>query len=222
MAVNSEDTTFLTEALGLQSRLEGGTLKASMEPLIRGRLTPETKLHLEMDQVTLKRAPILGRILSLASLSGPLEILTGQGMLMHNIRLDARLGKETLFIDNLEMKNASLGIFFTGKMGLNDDSIVGKGALVPAYALSRIVSFIPVLGSLLTNEDKGIISISFGLSGKMEDPSVTVNPLTSVTPGALQDLFGMGRRQQEKDTKDQKNNNQEKNHQGKKDPTLRR
>ena len=93
------------------------------------------------------------------------------------------------------MKNASLGVFFTGKMGLNDDIIVGKGALVPAYALSRIVSSIPLLGGLLTNADNGIISISFGLSGKMDDPTVTVNPLTSVTPGVLQDLFGMGRRE---------------------------
>ena len=193
--VNSEDTTFLTEALGLQSRLEGGTLKATMAPLTKGRLSPQTKIHLEMDQVTLKRAPVFSRILSLASLSGPLELLTGQGMLMHKINMDARLGKETFFIDNLEMKNASLGVFFTGKMGLNDDSIVGKGALVPAYALSRIVSSIPLLGGLLTNSDNGIISISFGLSGKMDDPTVTVNPLTSVTPGVLQDLFGMGRRE---------------------------
>jgi hypothetical protein len=193
--VNSEDTTFLTEALGLQSRLEGGTLKATMAPLTKGRLTPQTKIHLEMNQVTLKRAPVFSRILSLASLSGPLELLTGQGMLMHKINMDARLGKETFFIDNLEMKNASLGVFFTGKMGLNDDSIVGKGALVPAYALSRIVSSIPLLGGILTNSDNGIISISFGLSGKMDDPTVTVNPLTSVTPGVLQDLFGMGRRE---------------------------
>jgi hypothetical protein len=51
------------------------------------------------------------------------------------------------------------------------------------------------LGGLLTNSDNGIISISFGLSGKMDDPTVTVNPLTSVTPGVLQDLFGMGRRE---------------------------
>ena len=194
VAVTSEDTAFLTEALGLQSRLQGGTLKGTIAPLNQGRLSPKTKIHLEMNQVTLKRAPIFSRILSLASLSGPLELLTGQGMLMHTIVLDARLGKETFFIDNLEMKNASLGVFFTGQMGLNDDSIGGKGALVPAYALSRIVSFIPLVGSLLTNEDKGIISISFGLSGNMDDPSVTVNPLTSVTPGALQDLFGMGRR----------------------------
>ncbi len=193
--VNSEDTTFLTEALGLQSRLQGGTLKGTIAPLTQGRLTPQTKIHLEMNQVTLKRAPVFSRILSLASLSGPLELLTGQGMLMNAIVLDARLGTDTFFIDNFEMKNASLGVFFTGKMGLNDDIIVGKGALVPAYALSRIVSSIPLLGGLLTNSDNGIISISFGLSGKMDDPTVTVNPLTSVTPGVLQDLFGMGRRE---------------------------
>ncbi|MFM7630953.1 MAG: AsmA-like C-terminal domain-containing protein, partial [Alphaproteobacteria bacterium] len=212
VAVTSEDTAFLTEALGLQSRLQGGTLKGTIAPLTQGRLTPNTKIHAEMNQVTLKRAPIFSRILSLASLSGPLELLTGQGMLMHTIILDARLGKETFFIDNLEMKNASLGVFFTGQMGLNDDTIRGQGALVPAYALSRIVSFIPLVGSLLTNEDKGIISISFGLSGKMDDPSVTVNPLTSFTPGALQDLFGMGRREQEnkeRNSKNQESKNQE-------------
>ncbi|MFM7622453.1 MAG: hypothetical protein ACKO57_05725, partial [Alphaproteobacteria bacterium] len=145
VAVTSEDTAFLTEALGLQSRLQGGTLKGTIAPLTQGRLSPQTKIHLEMNQVTLKRAPVFSRILSLASRSGPLELLTGQGMLMHAIVLDARLGKETFFIDNLEMKNASLGVFFTGQMGLNDDTIRGQGALVPAYAISRIVSSIPLV-----------------------------------------------------------------------------
>jgi hypothetical protein len=147
-----------------------------------------------MRDAVLKRAPIFSRVLSLASLSGPLELLTGQGMLMNEINLDARLGKETFFIDNLEMKNASLGVFFTGQLGVNDETITGQGALVPAFALSRIVSSIPLLGRLLTSQDSGIISISFAISGQRSDPSVSINPLTSFTPGVLQDLFGMGRR----------------------------
>jgi hypothetical protein len=194
VSVRSEDTTFLTETLGLQSRLQGGTLTATIAPLSDGRLTPETKIRAEMRNAVLKRAPIFGRILSLASLSGPLELLTGQGMLMNEINLDARLGKETFFMDNLEMKNASLGVFFTGQLGVNDETITGKGALVPAFALSRIVSAIPLLGGLLTSADSGIISISFSISGQRDDPAVTVNPLTSFTPGVLQYLFGMGLR----------------------------
>ena len=192
VTLKSDDSGLLTAALNIDSDLQGGKLQAVISPLENGKPTEKTKIKIEITDSTLMRAPILARILSIASLSGPLELLTGRGMLMNSINVVARLKSSDIILDNIEMKNASLGLFFTGTTNINTNAINGKGAIVPAYALSKIVSSIPLVGSILTSKDNGIISIQFKISDTTDNPSITVNPL-SILPGSLQNLFGMER-----------------------------
>jgi len=47
-----------------------------------------------------------------------------------------------------------------------------------------------VLGTLLMGgEGQSLFAASFRLTGSSDDPSVTVNPLSAVTPGILRHLF---------------------------------
>jgi hypothetical protein len=65
-----------------------------------------------------------------------------------------------------------------------------RGTLVPSYAgLNAAPGRVPVVGRVLTGgEEKAISAVDFTVTGPLQSPRVSVNPL-SLAPGALRDLF---------------------------------
>ena len=61
---------------------------------------------------------------------------------------------------------------------------------MPAYGLNRIFGEIPVLGLVLGNgRDRGLIGLTYKLTGDAKDPSVQVNPISVVAPGIFRSIF---------------------------------
>ena len=61
---------------------------------------------------------------------------------------------------------------------------------MPAYDLNSIFGKIHKLGDLLVGEeDGGVFAMNFKLSGPLDDPVVSVNPLSVLAPGFLRRLF---------------------------------
>jgi hypothetical protein len=55
-----------------------------------------------------------------------------------------------------------------------------------------LIGQVPIIGNLVTGgERSGLISINYSLQGPTTDPSVSVNPVTSVIPGPIKRLFGI-------------------------------
>jgi hypothetical protein len=66
---------------------------------------------------------------------------------------------------------------------------VGFGSIAPAYVLTRLISWVPILGTILTGTDKaGLIALDFHAYGSLDDPEKSVNPL-SLAPGILREVF---------------------------------
>ncbi len=62
--------------------------------------------------------------------------------------------------------------------------------IVPIAVLSRVLDRIPILGRAITGGEKeGLFATQFLLRGPLDDPRVTINPLTALAPGFLRDLF---------------------------------
>jgi hypothetical protein len=57
-----------------------------------------------------------------------------------------------------------------------------QGVLSPVYVLNAI-------GGAFTRRGEGLIGFNFTLRGDAADPSVTVNPLSALTPGFLREMF---------------------------------
>jgi hypothetical protein len=61
---------------------------------------------------------------------------------------------------------------------------------VPAYALNNIFSKIPLIGGLLSGgQYGGLFAINFKVSGRINAPVLTVNPLSAIAPGFLRKIF---------------------------------
>jgi hypothetical protein len=87
----------------------------------------------------------------------------------------------------------ALGITAKGQIDMDNSRMAMEGTVVPAYALNAVLGNIPVLGWLITGGEKGggIIAFNYSMKGPTNDPSVTVNPLSALTPGFLRNLFNI-------------------------------
>ncbi|HEX4191769.1 MAG TPA: AsmA-like C-terminal domain-containing protein [Stellaceae bacterium] len=135
-------------------------------------------------------APALARLLSIASLSGAGALLSGQGIPFSRLAGQVIFTGDLISLDGLRAYGGALGINASG----NIDRVTGQmsiaGTLVPAYTLNSVLGNIPVLGNLLLGgEGQGIFAANFRLYGPRDDPKVSVNPLSTLAPGVLRNLF---------------------------------
>ncbi|MCB1460194.1 MAG: hypothetical protein KDJ48_13205 [Nitratireductor sp.] len=94
--------------------------------------------------------------------------------------------------------NARDGVLTSTQIGFTFDGIVYneanrmdlKGTFMPGIGLSRALGFIPIVGELLGNgRDTSLIGITYRLSGPVKNPSIEVNPVSLVAPGAFRKVF---------------------------------
>ncbi len=173
-----------------RSRVMGGAL------LIRGvRPAPDAPLegNFYASRFTLSRAPLLARVLQVASLTGIGDALTRSGLAFDAFegQYSYQDGKVTFI--NASAYGSSIGASGNGVLDLGADTVTLSGTLVPAYALNRVLGKIPVIGSLLTGgENEGIIAATYRVEGPIDEAKVEVNPLSALAPGFLRNLFGLG------------------------------
>lgn len=187
--VESDDLGASFALFGIADNVVGGALK------IDGSLAdadghPALRAHIEGRDYRLMRAPALARLLSVASLDGIAGMMSGSGIPFTGLRGDVSFSRGVVTLQRMTAYGGALGIAAKGRLDTGQDRIDIDGTLAPAYALNSALGNLPVLGSLLVgDEGQGLIAFRFNLGGSSDDPTVTVNPLSALTPGVLRHLF---------------------------------
>lgn len=99
--------------------------------------------------------------------------------------------KDLLTLGEIESYGSSLGIrvYKGGWVDFGKQTVDVKGMVIPANAAQKVIGSIPLLGTILTGGE-ALVAASFGVSGSLDEPSVTVNPLSVLPlPGILRKLF---------------------------------
>ena len=174
----------LLRVLGVTEYLAGGRLHLDLALSADG---PSRSGELTVEDFTLLKAPSAVKILSLASFDGILEQLEGGGIPFD--RLTARFSEDgdRLILDDVRMEGPPLGITARGEIDRADGTLTVEGLLVPLNVVNRIIRTIPVVGKLITG--KGIIAASYTLTGSVDEPTVRVNPLSTLLLGPVRELF---------------------------------
>jgi hypothetical protein len=61
---------------------------------------------------------------------------------------------------------------------------------MPAYGLTRLFAELPIIGFILGNgSDRGLIGITFKLTGDFDSPNLQINPLSIIAPGVFRQIF---------------------------------
>ena len=142
-----------------------------------------SKSQLKIFEFSLKELPALTRILTLASLQGIADILSGEGVGFDELEMNFTNKKNLMEIDELYAIGPAISILMEGYVEKNK-IISLRGTLVPATTINKFVGSIPILGDILVGKKtgEGVFGVSFKLKGPPKNIKTTVNPIKTLTP----------------------------------------
>lgn len=189
LRVRSDDAGAFLRSFDLFENINNGTIDlqgtyddSKPERPLNGRLL--------IENFTLTKAPTLAKILSLTSFTGVLDLLKGDGIGFQKLGVNYTLEGNRIFMHEGKAAGSALGFTTEGWLHLKDETVEAEGVIVPAYTLNNFFSNIPVIGKALTGgEGGGVFAVNYKVEGSQEDPEVSVNPLSVLTPGFLRGLF---------------------------------
>jgi len=190
LRISADDFGAILAMSPSRSKVNGGAL------VIRG-LQRKPGVPLEGDfyasNFTLSQAPLLARVLQVASLAGIVDALSHEGLTFEAFEGKYAYQDGRITFGKASAYGSSIGLSGSGVLDLVKDTADASGTVVPAYSLNRVLGKIPVIGSLLTGgENEGIFAATYRVQGPIDHPKVEVNPLSALAPGFLRNLFGLG------------------------------
>ena len=131
----------------------------------------------------LKELPALTKLLTLASLQGIADLLSGNGITFNEFEMNYRNKDKGLIIDEIYAIGPSISILMDGYIE-NDKLISLRGTLVPATTINKAIGSIPLLGKILVGgkTGEGVFGVSFKIKGPPKELETTVNPIKTLTP----------------------------------------
>ena len=143
----------------------------------------KSKSKLVINDFKLKETPALTKILSLASLQGIADLLTGEGIRFNEFDMTYTSENGLITIDEMYAIGPAISILMSGY--IDGDKLVSlRGTLVPATTINKAIGSIPLLGNILIGKKtgEGVFGVSFKLKGPPNDIKTTVNPIKTLTP----------------------------------------
>ena len=143
----------------------------------------ETNSTLKIYDFKLKELPALTKILTLASLQGIADLLSGEGIRFKEFEMNFTNKNNLMRIDEIYAIGPAISILMDGY--IEKKSLISlRGTLVPATTINKTISSIPILGDILVGKKigEGVFGVSFKIKGPPDDLETTVNPIKTLTP----------------------------------------
>jgi len=136
-----------------------------------------------IDNFKVKEIPTLAKLLTLASLQGIADLLTGEGIRFTDFEMNYTNKGKLMTIEELYAIGPAISILIEGYIDEND-LISLRGTLVPATTINRTIASIPLIGNLLIGKKvgDGVFGVSFKVKGPPKKLETTVNPIKTLTP----------------------------------------
>ena len=143
----------------------------------------ETISQLKIYDFKLKELPVLTKILTLASLQGIADILTGEGIRFDEFEMNFKNRGDLMTIDEIYAIGPAISILMDGYVEKNK-LVSLRGTLVPATTINKFIGSLPVLGKILVGSKtgEGVFGVSFKIKGPPKKLDTTVNPIKTLTP----------------------------------------
>ncbi len=145
-----------------------------------GKISQST---LKIYDFKLKELPTLTKILTLASLQGIADILSGEGIRFNEFEMNFKNKENLMTIDEIYAIGPAISVLMNGYVE-KDKLISLRGTLVPATTINKAIGSIPVLGKILVGSKtgEGVFGVSFKIKGPPKNLSTSVNPIKTLTP----------------------------------------
>ena len=176
--------------------LKGGKLE--FQGTLHGPATAQATVSAPNDYEGLARLkdfrllnqPFLARLFSAGSLIGFSNLLQNNGIAVDELKIPFSSSNGVIAIHGARATGPAIGVSAEGYLDRPKNDIELKGTLVPLFGINSVLGIIPLVGELLVSKPgEGIIGLSYAVSGNAEEPNVSINPLSIMTPGILRRVF---------------------------------
>lgn len=134
--------------------------------------------------------PFLTRLFSAGSLTGIANLMSGQGIEVSKLSLPFSSRNGVVSIREARASGGAIGMTADGYLDRTHNQIALKGSLVPIFGLNSVLGAIPVLGNLLVSKKgEGVFGMTYSATGNADEPKISVNPLSMLTPGIFRRIF---------------------------------
>lgn len=137
---------------------------------------------MDITNVRVRGVGALAELLSAVSVVGLIEQLSGEGLAFTSVEARFTLTPEGVEIRRGSAVGPSLGISMAGVYEFAAKRLDLQGVVSPIYLVNSI-------GSVLTRKGEGLFGFNYRLRGPADDPKVSVNPLSILTPGMFREIF---------------------------------
>ncbi len=194
MKISAQDAGALLSFIDLYKHMEGGRLASTMQ-MDEDALSGSLEVH----DFVLRDEPAIRRLVATSTTqSAPGENqeaarrIDGGAVDFKRLKVDFQRDGSRLDLRDATMYGPQIGLSVDGWLDYSHDRVGMKGTFVPAFAVNNLFSQIPVLGVFLGGKsNEGLLAITFNIAGAASSPNLTINPLSSIAPGFVRNIFGV-------------------------------
>ena len=142
-----------------------------------------SKSQIKIYDFKLQKLPVLTKILTLASMQGIADLLSGQGIRFNEFEMNFNNKGSLMTIEEIYALGPAISILMEGYIE-KDRLISLRGTLVPATTINKAIGSIPILGDILVGKKvgEGVFGVSFKIKGPPNKLETSVNPIKTLTP----------------------------------------
>lgn len=185
LSIDSNNAGSTLRVLRLYNDMNGGLLK------IEARRTKDKNFigHAQIRDFSIQNTPLMAKLLTVASFSGMLDLLRGEGLTFSHFDAPFEYKNKALYITDAKMFGNVLGLTGSGLYQKSSGKIDIRGIISPAYSINSFLGRIPLVGSALAGKDGTVFAVNYGILGTVSEPQIKINPLSVLSPNSLKDLF---------------------------------
>ncbi len=186
---NAADAGDVLRGLDYVRIMEGGalSLQGKYDDALPDRPLSGT---LDIENFRMHNVPALAKLLQAMTLYGLVDAMGGPGLGFTRLEAPFRLTDDALDLGEARAFSSSLGLTAQGHIDLDALRVDMQGTIVPAYFFNSLLGNVPLVGKLFSPErGGGLFAANYTVRGALDDPTVSVNPLSALTPGFLRGLF---------------------------------
>ena len=142
-----------------------------------------SKSKLKIYDFKLQELPALTKLLTLASLQGIADTLSGEGIRFNEFEMNFTNTNSLMTIQEIYAIGPAISILMNGY--IEENKLISlRGTLVPATTINKSIGSIPFLGKILVGDKtgEGVFGVSFKIKGPPKKLETTVNPIKTLTP----------------------------------------
>lgn len=185
LSIDSNNAGSTLRVLRLYDNMNGGILKIEAKRDAHGDFIG----HAQIRDFSIYNTPLLAKLLTVASFTGILDLLRGDGLVFSHFDAPFEYKNKTLYIKEAKMFGNVIGFTGSGFYRRTSEKLNIKGIISPAYSLNTLIGRIPLVGSMLAGKDGTVFAASYSIQGRAQDPKISINPLSVFSPNSVKDLF---------------------------------